>query len=102
LLDNAVKYSKENVCVEIKVEISNEKRVQIKIKDNGVGISAAELKRIFRRFYRVSSHVTQRVKGTGLGLAIVQAIVKKHGGKIFATSAGKGQGSTFVVNLPTA
>jgi two-component system, OmpR family, sensor histidine kinase SenX3 len=102
LLDNAVKYSKDNVKVEIAVEIFDEKRVEIKVKDSGIGIAPSEIKNIFRRFYRPTNRSTRRVKGTGLGLSIVQGIVEKHGGKIFAESAGEGRGSTFVVRLPKA
>lgn len=102
LLDNAVKYSKETVNVAVSVESVGEKQVEIKIKDSGIGISQNELKRIFRRFYRVPGRTAQRVKGTGIGLAIVQAIIKKHRGKIEAESAGEGNGTTFVVRLPKA
>lgn len=102
LFDNAVKYSKEIVRVEIAVASANEKRVEVTVKDQGIGISQTELKRIFQRFYRVSNLSTQKVKGTGLGLAIVHAIIRKHGGKIFATSDGENCGSTFVVRLPKA
>ncbi|MEP6924438.1 MAG: HAMP domain-containing sensor histidine kinase [Pyrinomonadaceae bacterium] len=102
LLDNAVKYSKDEVNIDVKVESVNEKRVEIQITDSGIGISQNELKRVFRRFYRVPGRASQRVKGTGIGLSIVQAIIKKHGGKILAKSAGEGLGSTFVVRLPKA
>lgn len=100
LFDNAVKYSRDNVQVEVKVEDAGDKRVEITVTDRGIGISQPELKRIFRRFYRVGNRSTQRVKGTGLGLSIVQAIIRKHGGKIIATSAGENLGSKFVVRLP--
>ena len=68
----------------------------------GIGISAAELKRIFRRFYRIPEAVAMRVKGTGLGLFIVSSVARKHGGRVFAESAGAGQGSTFTLQLPMA
>ena len=64
------------------------------------GIPAAELKRIFKRFYRVSNRSLSHVKGTGLGLFIVRAIVRKHGGRVFAESEGEGQGTTVVLELP--
>lgn len=101
LIDNAVKYSnKSNVCIELKK--TDRKNVEIRIKDSGIGIPPSELKRIFRRFYRVPSRLTQKTKGTGLGLFIVKSIVKKHGGKIRAESEGEGKGSTFIVELPQA
>jgi signal transduction histidine kinase len=70
------------------------------VRDQGVGISASELKRIFKRFYRTPGAMTSRIKGTGIGLFIVRSVVAHHGGKVFAESEGPGHGSTFVVQLP--
>ena len=100
LLDNAVKYSGNEVKVSVNVKSLNDKFVIIRIKDSGIGIPAAEVKRIFKRFYRVPSVSTQKQKGTGLGLFIVRSIVKKHGGKIWADSKGEGLGSEFTIQLP--
>jgi signal transduction histidine kinase len=100
LLDNAVKYSKENPEISIRLRNPNEKAVEVRVKDTGVGLSETEIKQIFKRFYRVPGVHTQKIKGTGLGLNIVRSIVKKHGGKIYAESKGEGRGSTFVVRLP--
>ncbi len=102
LLDNAVKYSPKGAKVFIEVRNADEKTVEIRIKDLGIGISPKDAKRIFKRFYRVPNLSTQKAKGTGLGLYIVQAIVKKHRGKISVESAGEGAGSTFIVKLPKA
>src|SRR6185503_6406657 len=77
LLDNAVKYSVKDVHVAVEVAALGEKRVAIRIKDTGIGIPAAQLKRIFRRFYRVPGRVMARIKGTGLGLFIVRSVVEK-------------------------
>jgi signal transduction histidine kinase len=82
LLDNAVKYSGKEVKVLVAFKSLNEKTVVVRIKDFGIGILPAELKRIFKRFYRVPSPQTQKTKGTGLGLFIVRSIIKKHGGRI--------------------
>ena len=60
----------------------------------------AELKRIFKRFYRIPGAMATRIKGTGLGLFIVRSVVARHGGKVFAESDGPGHGSTFTVQLP--
>ena len=100
LLDNAVKYSGNDVKVSLSVKKLNEKFIVIHIKDTGIGIAPAELKRIFKRFYRVPSPQTQKTKGTGLGLFIVRSIIKKHGGRISAESKGDGEGTTFIVQLP--
>jgi signal transduction histidine kinase len=82
------------------VSALDEKRLAVRVADSGIGIPNAQLKRIFKRFYRVPDRFMARVKGTGLGLFIVHSVVKKHGGKVFAESAGLGQGSTFTVLLP--
>lgn len=100
LLDNAVKYSGENPKIIIRLRSPNSERAEIFIKDNGIGLESNELKRVFKRFYRVSNLSTQHRKGTGLGLFIVQSIIKKHGGKIRVDSKGAGKGSTFIVQLP--
>jgi two-component system, OmpR family, sensor histidine kinase SenX3 len=71
----------------------------LRIRDNGVGIPRPELKRIFKRFYRVPTR-SGEVKGTGLGLFIVRSIVRRHGGDAFAESEGEGHGSTFTIRLP--
>jgi len=99
LLDNAVKYSAGNVDVAVRME-AGDKNVLLRVRDAGVGIPQEELKRIFKRFYRVSSRSLAHVKGTGLGLFIVRSIVRKHGGKVFAESAGEGQGTTVTLELP--
>jgi len=99
LLENAVKYSPVEPRIIIRTKLSGGYG-EIYIKDNGIGISSGDLKRIFKRFYRSSSRDGQSVKGTGLGLSIVRSIVEKHGGRVFAESKGEGKGSTFVVRLP--
>jgi signal transduction histidine kinase len=98
LLDNAVKYSGDEPRISVRIKPSTLGRAEVFIKDNGVGIAAADLKRIFKRFYRAST--ATKTKGTGLGLSIVRAIVVKHGGRVGAESKGEGKGSTFWVQLP--
>ena len=102
LLDNAVKYSREEVKIRVELDEVHNHRVAVRVTDNGVGISPAELKRIFKRFYRIPASVAVRTKGSGLGLFIVRSVARKHGGKAFAESAGQGQGSTFTLQLPAA
>ena len=102
LLDNAVKYSQGEPKILVELEELHNNRIAVRVTDNGVGISPAELKRIFKRFYRIPASVAVRAKGSGLGLFIVRSVAKKHGGKAFAQSAGQGQGSTFTLMLPSA
>ena len=102
LLDNAIKYSDQNVDVNVEVSTLDEKRIALRIVDRGIGIPSAQLKRIFNRFYRAPGLFMARVKGTGLGLFIVRSIVERHGGRVFAESAGLGQGRTFTIHLPRA
>jgi signal transduction histidine kinase len=100
LLDNAIKYSDKEVSVSVEVADTINNQVAVRVTDNGIGIPRAQLKRIFKRFYRVPGQVMARVKGTGLGLFIVQSIVERHGGKVTAESAGEGLGSTFTMQFP--
>ena len=101
LLDNAIKYSFQDVRVHVEVSATDDRQVLVKVRDSGLGIPGDQLKRVFRRFYRVPGRDLARVKGTGLGLFIVRSGIKKHGGRVRAESAGEGQGSTFTIQLPT-
>jgi two-component system, OmpR family, sensor histidine kinase SenX3 len=100
LIDNAVKYSNKGVHVSVNVASLKDKRLLVRVCDQGVGIPSRELKRIFKRFYRVQGRLMAQIKGTGLGLFIVQDVIKKHGGSISAESEGEGKGSTFTIRLP--
>lgn len=102
LLENAVKYSIGAPKISVRMKTSALKRAEVFIKDSGVGIPPGELKRVFRRFYRVPAPELPDIKGTGLGLSIVKTIVEKHGGRVRAESKGAGKGSTFLVQIPLA
>ncbi|MFZ0732300.1 MAG: HAMP domain-containing sensor histidine kinase [Candidatus Sulfotelmatobacter sp.] len=100
ILDNAVKYSGDQIDVRVRLEMPDEKRIKLSVQDRGVGIAEDDLKRIFRRFHRVGNRSLAHIKGTGLGLFIVKSIAKKHGGSVFALSEGEGHGTTIVMELP--
>jgi two-component system sensor histidine kinase SenX3 len=100
VLDNAIKYSGEHVDVRVRLNVPDEKRIVLSVRDHGVGIPADDMKRIFKRFYRVSHRSLAHVKGTGLGLFIVKSIAQKHGGSVVAESAGEGKGTTITLELP--
>jgi two-component system sensor histidine kinase SenX3 len=100
VLDNAIKYSGEKIDVRVRLEAPDDKWIVLRVQDQGVGISPDDVKRVFKRFYRVTHRSLAHVKGTGLGLFIVRAIAKKHGGKVFAESEGEGQGTTIILELP--
>ena len=100
VLDNAIKYSGEHVDVRVHLDAPDEKRIVLSVQDHGIGIPADELKGIFKRFYRVNRRSLAHIKGTGLGLFIVKSITQKHGGRVFAESAGEGQGATITMELP--
>ena len=103
LIDNAVKYTQGVPRIRVELAEADHQRYAVRVIDNGVGISSAELKRIFRRFYRIPASVAVRTKGSsGLGLFIVRSVARKHGGRAFAESAGQGHGSTFTLLLPGA
>jgi len=100
LIDNAIKYSGQTVNVSIEATEVEGKFVTLRVRDHGFGIEKTELKRIFKRFYRVPGPFAARIKGTGLGLYIVRSVAKRHRGRAWAESEGPGRGSTFVLQLP--
>jgi two-component system, OmpR family, sensor histidine kinase SenX3 len=102
LIDNAIKYSGPDMRIEVAASSAEGRFVELRVKDRGPGIPQTELKRIFRRFYRIHGPIATRVKGTGLGLYIVRSVAKRHGGRAWAESSGPGHGSTFVLQFPMA
>ena len=101
LMENAVKYSREDEPLHLKVATRNHHdHLQLTIADNGIGIRKENLKKIFEKFYRVHSGNTHDVKGFGLGLAYVKNIVELHHGHIVAESE-PGKGTKFVITLKT-
>jgi signal transduction histidine kinase len=100
LVENAVKYSGAKKEIVVDLQTPNMDTILLHVQDQGIGIPPSELKRIFKRFYRVSSSASGRVKGTGLGLFIVRSIARRHGGDAYAESEGIGRGSLFTLRLP--
>jgi two-component system sensor histidine kinase SenX3 len=98
LLENAVAYSPERTRVVVTTRRAAD-RVEISVEDQGIGIPAQDLQRIFERFYRVDPARSRATGGTGLGLAIVKHVMAAHGGTVTVRSV-EGAGSTFTISLP--
>lgn len=102
LLDNAIKYSKEDVPLHIIIEtVNNGSMLAIRIKDNGIGMNKETQMRVFEKFYRAHTGNLHNVKGFGLGLSYVKAMVDAHHGRIKLDST-PGKGSMFIVSFPAA
>ena len=98
LIDNALKYNRVNGSVTLQAQ-EGMRNVALEVRDTGIGISPADLSRVFERFYRADKSRSRESGGTGLGLSIAKHIVERHGGKIEVQST-PGKGSTFSILLP--
>lgn len=99
IIDNASKYTPEGKSIEVSITTAKS-RVQITVKDNGVGIAADDIKKIFYKFSRIHNPLSVQVGGSGLGLYWAKKIIDLHGGTIRVTSQ-MSKGSTFIINLHT-
>lgn len=102
LVVNAMRFTPDGGDIRIRAEMTPSREVMLSLKDNGIGIAREELERIFDKFYQVENHMIRHHGGLGIGLSITQALVKAHGGRIWAESEGLGRGSTFYIVLPAA
>jgi heavy metal sensor kinase len=100
LLDNAIKYTPAGGHIDVHVT-ARERKAILEVADNGIGIPASDLPRLFERFFRVDKARSRQMGGAGLGLSIVKSICTAHHGRVFAESE-EGKGSRFIVELPLA
>lgn len=101
LLSNAVKFTPPGGHVTLSSRLGDEDdEMLISVTDNGVGFTPEEGRRMFESFFQAESDLKRQFEGTGLGLALCRRLVEMHGGRIWATSKGKNQGSTFTFTLP--
>jgi hypothetical protein len=99
LLVNAIKFTPEGGAIEVSLEQVHS-AVEIRVHDNGIGLSPTLLPQVFDRFRQGDASTTRQHAGLGLGLAIVKQLVEMHGGTVLAESPGEGLGTTFTVRLP--
>ena len=100
LLSNALKFTDANGKIHVTVEEGPDGGVVCAVKDTGMGLDATELERVFDRFAQVDTSATRKHEGTGIGLSLVRELVSLHGGRVWATSAGLGEGVTMTFWLP--
>ena len=98
LVRNAITFTNEGGQVLVKVEPVTG-HAQVSVSDNGIGIPANDLSKVFERFFQVESHLTRRITGMGLGLSVAKTMIELHGGRIWVESV-EGEGSTFTFLLP--
>jgi signal transduction histidine kinase len=100
LLDNAAKYTEPGGRVTVSAEAARAE-VMLRVQDTGIGIAPEVLPFVFDAFVRQGVPAGRPTRGSGVGLVLVQTLVELHGGRVEASSGGRGRGSQFVVRLPT-
>jgi signal transduction histidine kinase len=100
ILNNAVRFTQPGGTIRIEAEVHPENEAWVKISDNGIGLEADKIERIFEKFYQVEDHMTRIHGGLGIGLSITRALVEAQRGRVWAESAGLGQGTIFTLTLP--
>jgi histidine kinase len=101
LLNNAIRFSSEGSKIVIGA-MEQDDQIMAWVQDNGIGIPADQLQKIFEEFYQIEPPNTRRYSGLGIGLTIAKGLIDAQGGEVWAESEGEGKGSTFKVVLPTA
>lgn len=102
ILNNAISFTPDGGTIRIEADVPNTREARICIIDTGIGIEENQLEKIFEEFYQIEDHMVRRHGGLGIGLSISRALVQAHGGRVWASSPGLNQGSTFTVSLPLA
>ncbi len=99
VLNNALRFTPESGRIIVQTE-AHANEIWVTVTDSGIGLTRDQMERVFERFYQVEDHMTRTKGGMGIGLSIARAMIEAHGGRIWASSAGLNQGSTFTLTLP--
>ncbi|MBA3868363.1 MAG: GAF domain-containing sensor histidine kinase [Chloroflexota bacterium] len=102
ILNNAIRFTPQGGHISVKAELHESSEVWVTISDDGIGVEAEQLERIFEKFYQIEDHMTRKHGGLGVGLSITKALVEAEGGRVWANSDGLNKGTTITVVLPLA
>ena len=100
ILVNAIRFTPDGGEITLRAQARDGHTIAISVQDNGIGLTKEQIERIFDKFYQVEDHMVRHHGGLGIGLSIARALVKAHGGRIWAESAGLNQGTTLSILLP--
>jgi signal transduction histidine kinase len=100
LLENGVKFTQEGGAVKVGARLTGGEWLEIAVQDTGIGVKPEDSERIFQEFEMGDGALSRQHQGAGLGLALCRSLVEMHGGRIWVTSGGEGQGSIFIFTLP--
>jgi histidine kinase len=100
ILVNAIRFTPDGGEITLRAQARDGQQVLISVEDNGIGLTQEQIERIFDKFYQVEDHMVRHHGGLGIGLSIARALVKAHGGRIWAESEGLNRGATLSILLP--